>query len=61
MSSSFIIVFHEFEEGHKTTESVIYINARIHESQYITWLDGSYSQEELMGLIVKSYLVLIVE
>lgn len=49
MSSSFIIVFYEFEDN-KPTKSIIPINVRTQESQYITWLDLASSQEKRMWL-----------
>lgn len=57
MSSSFIIVFYEFED-YKPTESIIPTNVRTQESQYITWLDLTSSQEKRMWLTVESYLLL---
>lgn len=39
MSSSFLIMFYEFEEDNKPTESIKCINTRIHESQYVICLD----------------------
>lgn len=58
MSSSFIIVFYDFEEDYKPTESIIPINVRTQESQYIAWLDLASSQEKRMWLTVESYLLL---